>query len=149
MSLNLRCLGALFLLLTASTGVAAPGWAAPGWAAPGRTGVDSAAAGGATPALIFVVRRGWHIDIGFAARETAGPLQSLAAEFPKVKYLLFGFGDRRYLLAKNRNAPVLLAAMWPGKGIIWGTGLAASPKDVFGADNVITLSVSAQQARDA
>ncbi len=125
MSLNLRCLGALFLLLTVSTGV------------------DSAAAGGATPALIFVVRRGWHIDIGFAASEMAEPLQSLAAEFPKVKYLLYGFGDRRYLLAKNRNAPVLLAAMWPGKGMILDTGLAASPTDAFGADNVIALSVRA------
>ena len=34
---------------------------------------------------------------------------------------------RRYLLAKNRNAPVLLAALWPGRGMILATGLT-SPK---------------------
>ncbi len=100
-------------------------------------------------AVIYVVRRGWHIDIGFAAADLQPPLASLAAEFPGVRYLLFGFGDQRYLMAKDRNAPVLLAALWPGRGLILATGLTAPPPDAFGESQVIALAVTARQARDA
>jgi hypothetical protein len=62
-------------------------------------------------AVIYVARRGWHVDIGFAAADLQPPLKSLMDEFPGAQYLFFGFGDRHYLLAKNRGAPVLLAAL--------------------------------------
>jgi Protein of unknown function (DUF2459) len=76
-------------------------------------------------------------------------MTSLATEFPGVRYLLFGFGDQRYLMAKDRNAPVLLAALWPGRGMILATGLTATPADAFGASQVIALAVTARQALDA
>lgn len=99
--------------------------------------------------VIYVVRRGWHIDIGFAVADIQPPLTSLASEFPGVRYLFFGFGDQRYLMAKDRNAPVLLAALWPGRGMILATGLTAPPPDAFGASQVIALAVTARQERDA
>jgi hypothetical protein len=81
--------------------------------------------------------------------ELQAPLTSLATEFPGARYLFFGFGDRRYLLAKDRNAPVLLAALWPGRGMLLVTGLTSSPQDAFGADHVARLAVTADQARGA
>jgi hypothetical protein len=99
--------------------------------------------------VIFVVRRGWHIDIGFDVADIAPPLDALATEFPGVRYLFFGFGDRRYLLANHRNPPVLLAALWPGPGMLLATGLMSSPQDAFGANQVIALTVGVSQARDA
>ncbi len=101
------------------------------------------------PAVIYVVRRGWHIDVGFAAHDLQLPLKSLTQEFPGVRYLIFGFGDRRYLLAKDRNAPVLLAALWPGHGLILATGLSATPQEAFGASHVAALTVTLGQARAA
>jgi len=107
-----------------------------------------AGAGSAKPAVIYVVRRSWHIDIGFAAADLQPPLDTVAAQFPGVRYLFFGFGDRHYLLAQNRNAPVLLAALWPGRGMILATALTSSPQEGFGAAHVATLSLTDKQMRD-
>jgi hypothetical protein len=105
-------------------------------------------AAGDTPTdVVYVVRRGWHVDLGFAATTLVPPLAALAGDFPGARYLLFGFGDRHYLLARRRNAPVLLAALWPGAGLILTTGLATDPDTAFGAAQVIALHVTPSQLR--
>jgi hypothetical protein len=103
----------------------------------------------ADAAVIYVVRRGWHIDVGFDVAELQPPLKSMLTAFPGARYVFFGFGDEHYLLAKDRNAPVLLAALWPGRGMLLVTGLASSPQEAFGADHVAVLAVTAEQARGA
>jgi Protein of unknown function (DUF2459) len=105
------------------------------------------AADAADPATIYVARRGWHIDIGVAALDLSPPLNQAAALLPGSRYVFFGFADKHYLLAKNRNAPVLLAALWPGAGILLTTGLSNSPSDGFGAAHVITLNATQDQMR--
>lgn len=95
---------------------------------------------------IFVARRDWHIDIGFAAADLGAPLDALIAQFPGVRYVFFGFGDRHYLMAKSQNVPAMLGALWPGPGLMLITGLIADPTQAFGADQVIELQVSATQA---
>ncbi len=95
--------------------------------------------------VIYVARRGWHIDVGFARADLQPPLSSLAEEFPGMRYLFFGFGDRQYLAAKNHNAPVLLAALWPGRGMMLVTGLSSAPQEAFGASHVAALAVTSQQ----
>jgi hypothetical protein len=100
-------------------------------------------------ATILVARRRWHIDIGFAVADLGLPLKSLAEQFPGANYLFFGFGDRSYLMARSHNLPVLLGALWPGPGMILGTGLKATPAEAFGDARVIELKVSSAQARTA
>jgi Protein of unknown function (DUF2459) len=112
------------------------------------TGSGTDAGSAANSAVIYVARRSWHIDIGFAAADLQPPLNAVAAQFPGVRYLFFGFGDRHYLLAKDRNAPVLLAALWPARGMILATALASSPQAAFGAAHVATLSLTDKQMRD-
>jgi hypothetical protein len=72
-------------------------------------------------------------------------LNALASEFPGARYLFFGFGDQQYLAAKNHNAPVLLAALWPGRGLLLVTGLSALPQEAFGAAHVAAFTVTWQQ----
>jgi hypothetical protein len=98
--------------------------------------------------VIFVARRDWHIDIGFAAADLEAPLEALIGQFPGVRYLFFGFGDRHYLMAKSQNLPAMLGALWPGPGLMLITGLIADPTQAFGADHVIALRVSATQAQE-
>jgi len=109
--------------------------------------------GAAGSAIIYIARRGWHIDIGFDVAEMhapfESPLKSLDSEFPGARYLFFGFGDEHYLLAKHRNGPVLLGALWPGPGMILATGLKASPGEAFGGLHVVALKVTAAQLRMA
>ena len=109
---------------------------------------DADAADAAKSVVIYVVRRGWHMDIGFAVDDLRLPLKEVVGQFQGVRYLFFSFGDQHYLLAKDRSAPVLLAALWPGRGMILATALASSPQDAFGAAHVVALSVTQKQARD-
>ncbi len=101
------------------------------------------------PVLVYVVRRHWHIDIGFAAADLVPPLDDLSARFEGLRYALFGFGDRHYLLAKHHDAPDMLGALWPGPGMLLVTGLDSTPARAFGAAHVIEIPISAAQARAA
>lgn len=109
---------------------------------------DAAGADSTNSGVIYVVRRGWHIDVGFDTADLVPPLAGLTAEFAGVRFLFFGFGDRRYLQAKDRNVPVLLGALLPGRGLILATGLTSTPQLAFGMRHVIALHVQASQARD-
>jgi hypothetical protein len=95
-------------------------------------------------ATIYVVKRAWHIDIGFTAAELHSPLASVREAVPEARYVLFGFGDKRYLLAHGRSFG-LLGAVWPGEGLVLLTSLEVTPEEGFGAEHVIRLSVSAAQ----
>jgi hypothetical protein len=95
---------------------------------------------------VYVVRRSWHIDVGFAADDLVPPLVAVRADFPGVNYLSFGFGDRRYLLHKGGLS--MLTALWPGPGLVLATGLRAVPEEAFGQNEVVRLSVSRAQMID-
>ncbi|HET7883662.1 MAG TPA: hypothetical protein VFL55_22440, partial [Acetobacteraceae bacterium] len=38
---------------------------------------------------IYVVARGWHTDIGLAVDDVHGPLASLEAAFPGMRFMVF------------------------------------------------------------
>ncbi len=103
----------------------------------------------ATAESLYVVRRGWHVDVGFEASQLMAPLAGVAAEYPQLNFLLIGFGDKRYVLARHHGSGTLAAALWPGQGMMLVTGLGATPAQAFGADNVILLEVTADQMRAA
>ncbi|MCO6417238.1 DUF2459 domain-containing protein [Siccirubricoccus sp. KC 17139] len=75
-----------------------------------------------------MLRRGWHSDIGLPA-EAAPP--DVAALFPGAEWLLFGFGDRDYVLATSPGLGTALAALFPGPGAILVTGLRVPPAKAF------------------
>jgi hypothetical protein len=95
---------------------------------------------------VVVVRRGWHIDVGFAASELEPRLQFAASALPTARYIFFGFGDMHYLEARSHGASTLAAALWPGRGIMLVTGIDATPQQAFGAPHVIELAVSDAQS---
>ena len=97
--------------------------------------------------ILYVARRGWHIDIGVAAADLSPPLAQAAADLPGARFVFFGFADKHYLLAKNHDGPVLLSALFPGAGILLTTGLTNSPAEAFGAAHVIALTVPQDQMR--
>jgi hypothetical protein len=118
---------------------------------PPRDGsADLRPSAGTTPTALYVARRRWHIDVGFAVEALPAPLAATASrEFPGARYVFFGFGDRRYLLSKDRNAPVLLGALWPGPGLILVTEIEGSPAQAFGAEQVVEMALAPVQARAA
>ncbi|GAC1674111.1 MAG: hypothetical protein NVS9B2_23320 [Steroidobacteraceae bacterium] len=137
----MRCFASLAALVSL-------GWALFSGVAQGLS-LQDPVADAATPQIIYVARRKWHIDVGFDVSELIAPLAALSSQIPGSRYLFFGFGDARYLKAPHRNLPVLLGALWPGRGLLLTTGLPDAPDLAFGPDQVIALSVPAEQARDA
>jgi uncharacterized protein (TIGR02117 family) len=106
------------------------------------------AAGSAALATIYLVKQRWHTGVGFAAKDLEPPLASMRMAFPGARYLLFGFGDRHYLLSRHQGIGVLLAALWPGPGVILVTGVTTSLQESFGSHNVARLGVGLAQARE-
>lgn len=99
-----------------------------------------------TPVAVYVARRKWHVDVGFAAADLDPSLAPVKAEFTTAKYLFFGFGDRHYLLTRNRNAPLLLGALWPGPALLLVTTIESQPAQAFGNSQVIRIELSTNQA---
>jgi hypothetical protein len=118
-------------------------------AAPPRRVHEQPARSSNSSAVIYVIKRKWHVDIGFAATDLQSPLASLRADFPASRYLVFGFGDRHYLLDQDRGFGGMLAALWPGPGLILATGLSSTMQAAFGEDHVIEIPVTAAQLRNA
>jgi hypothetical protein len=90
---------------------------------------------------VYVIRRGWHVDVGVAVGDLRPPLSDVAGQLPGARFVLFGFGDRRYLL-HGRN---LLAALWPGAGIILATGVRDDLPETFGQENVVSAALDAEE----
>jgi hypothetical protein len=99
------------------------------------------------PAMIlYLARRGWHVDVGFAAADLEPSLAPVGARFSAAKYLFFGFGDRHYLQAGSRKSPSMLRALWPGPALLLVTAVN-DPGAAFGPSQVIELALRPAQAR--
>jgi hypothetical protein len=122
--------------------LAACGFPAPAAAASAAGSVVAAP----EPIVMYLARRSWHIDVGFAARDLRPSLAFTARRFPRAQYLFFGFGDRHYLLSRGKGTSSLAGALFPGAGLILVTALENTPAQAFGAAHVLEFDLSASQA---
>lgn len=113
------------------------------------TGGNEASAERASSIIILVVRRKWHVDVGFAVRDLGPPLAPVARRFPDARYLFFGFGDQHYLLSKKEGSPAMLGAVLPGPGLMLVTAIGNTPQQAFGAGHVLGIETAAADARTA
>jgi uncharacterized protein (TIGR02117 family) len=88
---------------------------------------------------IYVVGRGWHTDIGLPVDEVSLPLASLERDFPGVRFMVFGFGERQYYMARATGSGEMLTALFPSKSAILMTALRASPTEAFADERVVIL----------
>lgn len=94
---------------------------------------------------VWVIERGWHTDIGIEASSAGRPLADVRVAFPGVRVLVFGFGDRTYLLHREHGLDDMLAALLPGAGAILVTALRGAPDAAFPPEDVVSLRISARQ----
>lgn len=90
-------------------------------------------------ARIYVVERGWHTDIGLPVDEVPAPLASLEGGFPGIRYMVFGFGERAYYMARDESSFTMLGALFPSDSAILLTALRAPPDVAFADYRVATL----------
>ncbi len=103
------------------------------------------AAGGTTPTLIYVLRRGWHTDIVLPVAALRPPLAAIGNDFPGARYLVFGFGDRHYVLATHKDMGQLLLAPVPGAGLVLVSAITRTPAEEYGAEHVAPLQLGSSQ----
>jgi hypothetical protein len=99
--------------------------------------------------VMYLARRSWHIDVGFAVRDLDPSLAFVARRFPQAKYVFFGFGDRHYLLSKSKGTSALAGALFPGPGLILVTAIKNTPAQAFGGPHVLEFALPAAQAAAA
>src|SRR5689334_1907965 len=92
--------------------------------------------------VLYVIARGWHTDIGLRIEEAGGRLISFRKSFPGVRYLVFGLGNRDYLLSNRGNFGDMLRALLPGPGAVLVTALRETPQEAFGSDNVVRIHLT-------
>jgi hypothetical protein len=92
--------------------------------------------------VVYVVGRDWHTEIGLRAEDVAGPLAAIRERFPGVRTLLFGFGDRQYLIDRRPGFGDMVIAAFPGPGALLVTGLRTTPEEAFGAADVVEVRLS-------
>lgn len=92
--------------------------------------------------IVYVIGRDWHTDIALPVEDIAGPLAVLEKQFPGVRMLTFGFGERQFLIDRETDFATMLAALLPSRSALLMTALRASPERAFGARNVVALRVS-------
>ena len=114
---------------------------------PVGTPASGVAADGGPPRVIYVIRRSWHTDIGFNAADLPQAFATVRTTLPSARYLLFGFGDRHYLVNKGRHFGAMLGAIWPGPGVMLVTGLGSTPEEAFGEHAVVRLILNSVQRR--
>jgi hypothetical protein len=93
-------------------------------------------------AVIYVVGRGWHTDIGLPVDAINGPLAGLESDFPGVRFMVFGFGERNYLMTRTAGPGEMLTALFPSKSAILMTALRAPPMEAFADEQVVTLRLT-------
>jgi uncharacterized protein (TIGR02117 family) len=91
---------------------------------------------------LHLIARDWHTEVGLDVRDLQGRLALLAAWWPGAGTLAIGFGDRAYLLSRERSLPLMAQALLPGPGAMLVTGLSAPPEDAFGADSALRLRLT-------
>jgi hypothetical protein len=96
----------------------------------------------ANDAVVYVIRREWHTDIGLPVEEIASPLAILEKPFPGVRFLTFGFGERQFLVNHEKSFVAMLGALLPSQSALLMTALAATPEQAFGSQSVVALRVS-------
>ncbi|MDE0203400.1 MAG: DUF2459 domain-containing protein [Rhodospirillaceae bacterium] len=94
--------------------------------------------------LIQVASNGWHTAIVVPAPAFAATgLLPEAEDFPRARFLEFGWGDRVYYPAKEKTVGMTLAAaLVPTPAVMHMAGLAAAPRDGGSIREVVTVGLT-------
>lgn len=92
--------------------------------------------------VVYVIQRDWHTDIALPVDNVTGPMTLLKGDFPGVRYLSFGFGERQFLVNRKTDFMTMLRALLPSQSALLMTALLGTPQQAFGDEQVVTLAVS-------
>ncbi|MDP2376001.1 MAG: DUF2459 domain-containing protein [Reyranella sp.] len=78
---------------------------------------------------IYLIAGGWHTEIALPIHAIHGPLRALTSDFPGAQYLVFGWGERNYYMARAPTFDDAVRALFPGPAVLLVTPLDRPPRD--------------------
>lgn len=92
---------------------------------------------------VYVIKRAWHTGIAVATADWPNPNWSVLADFPRSKYLEFGWGDARFYQAEEESSWLAIrAAFFSTSSAVHVIGFQDPTPDTLIADEVIEVRVS-------
>lgn len=93
--------------------------------------------------IIFVVIYGWHTGIIVKKDDLPEPVWPEAKDFPDVRYVEFGWGDRDYYQAPDPGLGLALkAALWSSGSVLHVTGFNVAPETYFRGSEIFQIDLS-------
>jgi hypothetical protein len=96
-------------------------------------------------AVIAIIGRDWHTEIGLLTSQVWGPLSTLDPTTASGQYLIIGFGDRAYFSDHDAGVGTAVAALFPGPSAVQLATVDALPED---EDHTIVRLHLSQDALD-
>ncbi len=97
---------------------------------------------------VYVIKRGWHTGVAVAAADWPNRNWSVLADFPRSRYLEFGWGDARFYQAEEETWWLAVrAAFFSTSSAIHVIGFQDPTPNALIADEVIEVRVSAEGLR--
>jgi hypothetical protein len=93
-------------------------------------------------AIVYVIQRDWHTEVGFAVEGITGPLAVVARPYPGARFLTFGFGERQFLTSRITDIGTMIGALLPSRSALLMTVLKVTPQQAFGSEAVVPLRIS-------
>lgn len=92
---------------------------------------------------VYVIASSWHTEIGVPTHALSGPLVSLQPASRDARFLVFGWGQRDYYMARDPGLGDLLGAAGPSPAVMLVIPLQKPPPEFFAApSSVFTIRVS-------
>lgn len=110
-------------------------------------GLSKSASGDEGARKIWFLSNGFHTAVALRAGESGAFLKSTNPD-PQAKWILFGWGDRDYMMIPNRSLWITLKAVfWPTPSAIHVIAIRQVPQRVYRNSEVIEMSLTPAQHR--
>lgn len=90
---------------------------------------------------IYLIAAGWHTEIALPIHAIHGPLRALTSDFPGSRYLVFGWGERNYYMARAPTFDDAMRALFPGPAVLLVSPLYQPPRDSRPAAQVFEVGL--------
>lgn len=90
----------------------------------------------------YLIAVGWHTEIALPIHAIHDPLRAVTPDFPSSQYLSFGWGERKYYMARSPTFDDAMSALFPGPAVLLVTPLYRPPRDSRASAQVFEISLS-------
>ena len=90
----------------------------------------------------YLIAAGWHTEIALPIDAIRDPLRAVTPDFPGSQYLSFGWGERKYYMARAPTFGDAMSALFPGPAVLLVTALYRPPRDSRASAQVFEVGLS-------